>query len=179
MIHVDEEDNIIEKVTRNDVNEKNLRMRGSIVIIFNKQNQFLVQKRASKKLKFPDNWELGVSETVFYGESYEAAAIRGLKEELNITGISNLDIAFLFKLKHTSSQAKRWYKIFSLTYNGKIELDKNEVSKSRFVSEDKLNNMFKKEKFAPVALETYEKLKKQIRGVSAIERSEIAQTQHG
>jgi len=158
--HVDEDDNVIGKVTRKEVDYNKLRTRGSRVIISNNKNEILIQKRASTKRKYPNHWDFGTAETLMYGESYESGAIRGLLEELNIYGISNFDIKFLFKLKYEDEEVKRWYKVYSLIYDGKITIDKNEVSVVKFVSIDVLDQMIETDKFAPQGLEVYKEFKR-------------------
>lgn len=157
--HVDENDNVIGKITRKEANEKKNRIRASRIIIFNNKNEILIQKRSSTKSKYPNHWDFGVAETLIYGESYEAAAIRGLKEELGIVGISNRDIKLLFKLKYTG-KTKRWYTVYFLIYEGVVKIDKDEVSEAKFVSENTLNKMLKTEKFMPAGLEVYKEYKK-------------------
>jgi len=156
---VDENNNIIGKVTRKEADIKVLRLRASRVFVFNSRGEFLIHKRASTRLRYPDYWDFGVAETLISGESYESGAIRGLMEELNITGISNFDIKFLFKFKFTDERTRRWYKVYSLIYNGKVKVG-SEVSEIKFVSEEVLNKMIKTEKFPPAALEAYKKYKK-------------------
>lgn len=161
--NVDENDNVIGKISRKEGGEKKLRRRVSRVFIFNSKNEMLLQKRASEKIDYPTLWDFGCAETVLYGEKYESAAIRGLFEELGIKGISSPDIKFLFKLKFTSAKAKRWYAVYSLIYNGKVRFDKNEISEIKFASEGVLNKMLKTENFSPAGLEVYkqyEKIKK-------------------
>ena len=157
---VDENDKAVGKATREESNKKNLRRRGSGVLVFNKKNEILMHKRASEKLEFPGLWDFGSAETLISKESYESAAIRGLKEELGITGISNFDIKFLFKFKHTGKNVKRFYKVFSLHYNKNIKINKEEISEAKFVSEDFLNKMLEKEKFIDRGLEVYKEYRK-------------------
>ena len=103
---VDENDKAVGKATREESNEKNLRRRGSMVLVFNKKNEILIHKRASEELEFPGLWDFGSAETLISGESYESAAIRGLKEELGITGISNFDKNFYLSLNIQAKMQK-------------------------------------------------------------------------
>lgn len=157
--YVDEDDNVIGKVTRKEADEKNLRIRVSRIFVFDNKNSFLIQKRASTKAECPNHLDFGVAETLQVGENYESGAVRGIKEELGITGISDSDIKFLFKLKYTE-KTKRWYKVYSVVYNGQIRIDKHEVSEVKFVSEDVLNKLLETEKFHPGGLKVYKEYKR-------------------
>ena len=54
------------------------------VLLHNSAGLLLLQKRSARKAVFPNTWDLTCAEHVQPGESYEAAALRGLREELSI-----------------------------------------------------------------------------------------------
>lgn len=101
---VNEKDQFVRKATRREVREKALLHRAARVIILNKENKLLVQKRSATKDIHPSMWDIGIAETAKGGDSYESTAMRGLYEELGITGISNIQLmhSVLFKLKYFS-----------------------------------------------------------------------------
>ena len=160
---VDEEDKVIGKSTRKEVDKNILRVRASKIFISDKDGKILIHRRADDPNRnYPGMWDIGAAETAKAGESYEVAAIRGLMEELRIVGISNLDIKFLFKYIFTGEKTKRNYKIFSITINQEISFDRKEISEVKWVTEEELIGLLDKQNFVPSAkpiLEKYLKLK--------------------
>jgi threonyl-tRNA synthetase len=59
-------------------------------IVFNEQGEVFAQKRSANRKKFPGNWEL-VGGGVEEGETFEQAARRELKEELNFDLLEIID----------------------------------------------------------------------------------------
>jgi isopentenyldiphosphate isomerase/NTP pyrophosphatase (non-canonical NTP hydrolase) len=154
---VDENDNFVKTVSREESDAKLLRRRAARVTIFNSKGKFFIQKRSAKVKNYPNLWDFGVTETMSHGESYEAAAIRGLKEELGIlTDATKLQP--LFKVPYTNSDIKRMYMVFQITYNGKYKLDKDEVASAKFVSRKLMESMMKNGLFALPSVVMYDKL---------------------
>ncbi len=58
------------------------------VLLHNSAGLLLIQRRSPRKGVAPGRWDLTVAEHVSPGESYEAAALRGLREELRIPHVS-------------------------------------------------------------------------------------------
>jgi len=85
---VDENDKIIGQEMRSVVHQHGLWHRGAHVLLFTPDDKLIVQQRAKTKSQSPLALDCSVSEHVSAGENYHDAAIRGLKEELGITGIS-------------------------------------------------------------------------------------------
>jgi isopentenyl-diphosphate delta-isomerase len=54
------------------------------VLLHNSAGLLLLQRRSKRKGVYPGVWDLTVAEHVTPGETYEAAAHRGLREELSI-----------------------------------------------------------------------------------------------
>jgi len=148
---INEKDKVIKKVTRKEIVEKALLHRASRVIIINNNEEFLVQKRSKNKDLYPNHYDVGIGETVKSGESYEAAAIRGLKEELGITNISNIQLihSFLFKIKYNSKKHNSYYKVYELQYNGKLRLQQEEIQNVKFLTIENIKKDMRKKLFHP------------------------------
>lgn len=84
---VDENNQVIGKETREKIHCSGLWHRGVHVLIFNSNRRLILQMRSVEKDKFPNRYDCSVSEHLKVGETYEAAAIRGLEEELKITDV--------------------------------------------------------------------------------------------
>jgi isopentenyl-diphosphate delta-isomerase type 1 len=93
---IDENDRIIGQEMRSIVHHRGLWHRGAHVLLFTQDDKMLVQQRSKNKSQSPLAYDCSVSEHVTAGEGYHGAALRGLLEELGITGI---EITPLVKFK--------------------------------------------------------------------------------
>jgi isopentenyl-diphosphate delta-isomerase type 1 len=75
-------------VPRDRVHVLGLWHRSAHVFLFDPAGRLYVQQRSATKDLYPTRWDLSVGEHVQPGESYHAAAIRGLAEELGVTGVT-------------------------------------------------------------------------------------------
>lgn len=156
---VDEEDKFVRKATRKEVRENALLHRCSRIIITNGNGLFLVQKRSMGKDIYPGYWDIGVAGTVSENESYESTAIRELREELGITGISNIQLmhSFLFKFKYDSKISNAHCKAYELIYNGDFTLQKEEIDEIKLLGMGKIKKMMETEHFHPIGKMVFEK----------------------
>ncbi len=146
---VDEEDAIIGKALRSEVIVKHLIHRTAYVIIQDYFKRLLIQKRSESKKIFPGFWDLGISETLLSGESYETAAIRGLEEELGIQGYTKNELTQLFDLKYRSDSYNTNTRVFKLVYNGPIRIQTDEVDEARHESPSEIMDLIANGVFAP------------------------------
>ena len=84
---VDEEDIVIGQEMRSVVHQRGLWHRGVHVLLFTRDGKLLVQQRSKDRLHAALALDCSVSEHVQAGEDYYPAAIRGLKEEMGVTGV--------------------------------------------------------------------------------------------
>ena len=75
-------------VTRSEVHRRGLWHRASNVFLFDNAGLLYVQRRAAAKDVWPNAWDLTVGEHLQPGETFEQGALRGLAEELSITGVT-------------------------------------------------------------------------------------------
>jgi 16S rRNA (adenine1518-N6/adenine1519-N6)-dimethyltransferase len=93
---VTDEDVIADKQMRSVVHQLGLQHRGVHVFLFTADKKLLVQKRSADRAASPSLLDCSVSEHVKSGEGYLEAAMRGLREEMGVTGI---DIKPLVKFR--------------------------------------------------------------------------------
>lgn len=79
-----EDGNFLRNATAWQVHTEGLFHRDVQSVVTDEHGRVLLSKRSSAKWVFPDVWDIGVSETVEFSESFEEAIIRGLKEELGV-----------------------------------------------------------------------------------------------
>ncbi len=85
---VNEANVVIGQAARTLVHQRGLWHRGANVFLFARDGKLLVQRRSQDKDTFPGALDCSVSEHLKVGESYNAAAMRGLHEELGVTGVA-------------------------------------------------------------------------------------------
>ncbi len=81
---VDANDEVTGTATRGEVHGQKLTHRAVHVFVFNKHGDLLLQKRSMLKDLCPGLWDSSVSGHLDSGESYAAAAVRELDEEMGI-----------------------------------------------------------------------------------------------
>lgn len=108
---VDIHDQVTGQLTRAEVHSQRLLHRAVHVFAFNKRGQLLLQQRSMLKDMHPGVWDSSVSGHLDAGESYEAAAIRELEEEMGICAKETpVEIARIAPCEETGWEHVRLYK---------------------------------------------------------------------
>ncbi len=81
---VDENDQVLEQRTRGEVHRLGLRHRAVHIFVFNRRGEVFLQRRSHLKDVSPLAWDSSAAGHLDSGESYAAAAVRELREELGI-----------------------------------------------------------------------------------------------
>ena len=146
---VDEENQVMYKETRRKIHGKGLWHRGIHILVFNSKGQLILQMRSSSKDKFPNHYDCSVSEHLEEGETYDAAAIRGLKEELRITD-GKLKRLLRFKMNYGPND-NMISELYECRYVGSTQIDKRETQSLETHSLSEIKEMLVKYegKFAP------------------------------
>lgn len=148
---VDENDQVIGTVTKGEANQNpKLIHREIAIIIYDEDNKILIQKRGEKKTIDPGLWTISVAGHIPKDMSPQDAAHMELKEELGF----NTSLVFINKqLLHYDNETH-----FACLYKGKytgqkINFDKEEIQKVKFISRKDLEKMSKKgEKIEPYSI---------------------------
>lgn len=150
---VDEDDAKIGTATRGSVHRSGAWHRGVHVLVFNRRGELLLQRRSATKDKSPSKLDLSVSEHSKAGESFEAAAVRGLREELGVDG-ANLSRVLKFKMAYGPGD-NMVSTIFQTTLKGELRPDGSEVEEVIAVDDGTLRRMVdeRSDEFAPWALQ--------------------------
>lgn len=151
---VDRKGKFVKISTRKQACKHGLLHKAVNIVIFNNKNQIYLQKRSSNKSAFPLHWDISASEHIKPGETPKNAAIRGLIEELSIKTkvklLRNKHIQkSVFKKNGKNIIENELVRLYFAKYDGKIKIEKNEVTAGKFVSFSRLKNLIKKEKFTP------------------------------
>ena len=106
---VDDADEVTGQATRREVHERNLLHRAVHVFVLNRHGELLLQKRSRFKDVHPGVWDSSVAGHLDAGESYAAAAIRELHEEMGIEGLIPDEIGRVGPCESTGWEHVRLY----------------------------------------------------------------------
>src|SRR6476661_7514198 len=81
---VNEHDEVIGQERRSEVHRLGLQHRAVHVLVFNARGDVFLQKRSMKKDTFPGAWDSSASGHLDTGETYDACALRELREEIGL-----------------------------------------------------------------------------------------------
>ncbi|MEG2011493.1 MAG: NUDIX domain-containing protein, partial [Bacilli bacterium] len=117
---LDSSGNIIDKKPRSLVLKEGLLHRTVHVWIINNNNEILLQKRNPKKDTFPGLWAISAAGHVNTKEDSKSAAIRELKEELDI---DTKELTYLFTIRRNQQLGDLKINSFDDVYLLKKDID--------------------------------------------------------
>ncbi len=120
---VDERDLIVDHRPRHEIHAQGLRHRAVHILVFNDQDQLLLQKRSMKKDLNKGLWDTSAAGHVDRGETYDASAPRELQEELNVSSA----LTPLFKLEPTPALGMEFVQVYRCKHNGPFEFAIDEI----------------------------------------------------
>ncbi len=127
---VNGEDAIIGQASREKIHRNGLRHRAVHILVFNDEDDILVQRRALTKRCAPGLWDSSAAGHVDAGEAYRAAAQREVEEEL---GISTLDgLTYLFKLPASEATGSEFVEVFQTLASQVVQPDPTEIMDYRW-----------------------------------------------
>ncbi|MBS7648135.1 NUDIX domain-containing protein [Candidatus Bathyarchaeota archaeon] len=138
---VDENDNVIGRATRSECHKMRLIHRSVYVIVLNDRNEIFLQRRSMSKDLYPGCYACSATGHVDYGESYEDAARRELKEELGIEAV----LKEICKFKCFSETEREISVLYFCKHNGPFRLNSEEISDGEFASIEKVKEALERE----------------------------------
>ncbi len=135
---VDEHNQVIGAVPRQEMRAHKLPHRASFILVFNAHGELYVQRRTMTKDIYPGRYDPATGGVVLAGESYEENAARELAEEL---GICDAALQSHGDFYYADADVKVWGRVFSCCYEGELQLQAEEVeSVSMMTLEDILQH---------------------------------------
>lgn len=140
---------------RSEVHRRGLWHRASNVFLFFPDGKLLIQRRQFSKDVCPGAWDVSVAEHVKPGETFEAGAIRGLREELGVEVASLEPFGQVTRCRlNVPESGIRDYEFqqsFRTVYSGPVFPDIREVMETRMVGLSELQAEFegRPEAFTP------------------------------
>lgn len=137
---VNEKDEVVGKISENRQNTiKPSQLRFINIIITNNDRKIVVPKRSSNRRIFPNCYDFSVGGHVNSGEKYEEAAYRELKEELGITNVNLLEVAYFSPY---NSNSKTFQKVYILKYNNEItNYDQDGIEKLYYMTKEEVKEL--------------------------------------
>ncbi len=134
-----------QKLDRKEVHKLGLWHREAVVIVINKKNKILLQKRSYKRHNYPGKWGL-MAGHVKSGDTPKLTAVRELKEEIGLS-VNSKDLRFLEIYIKKDKTNKAFIYIYVLKTNKQIKdftIQKEELTKLKFYSIDSLIRRIKR-----------------------------------
>jgi isopentenyl-diphosphate delta-isomerase type 1 len=122
---VDDQDRVIGQAPRSQCHgNPSLIHRVAHVLVFNSQDQLLLQKRSMVKDVQPGRWDTSVGGHLEPGESYLEAAYREMNEELGIKGVP---LTYLYSSKIRNDFESENVATYLALYDGKVSFPSDEI----------------------------------------------------
>ncbi len=121
---VDEEDRVIGRETREKCHKNRLIHRSVYIFLINSKGEFLLQKRSLLKDLYPGYYTVSATGHVDYGETYDQAAQRELREELGV----NAPLEKIGKFQSFSPLENEFSTVYICYYNGEVKFNPEETT---------------------------------------------------
>lgn len=122
---VNERDEVTGQQTRSEVHRLNLRHRAVHVLLINSQGEYFLQQRSLLKDNWPGVWDSSSSGHLDSGESYDACAVREVREELGIA--LNAPAERILRLEATPETGWEFCWVYRARHEGPFSLQVSEV----------------------------------------------------
>ena len=143
---VDKDDNVLYQCTRKEMRAQVLRHRAVFIAVVNSAGELLIHQRSAMKDLWPSWWDLAVGGVVSAGESYDAAALRELDEEVGVTGVPLVELGVG---TYSDEEVSLVGRCFMVKYDGPLVLRDGEVVAIEWVSQNDLLQRLVKHDFLP------------------------------
>lgn len=133
---VDEDDRVIGQAPRSACHgNPALVHRVAHVLVFDRHNRLLLQKRSLTKDIQPGRWDTSVGGHLDPGESYLEAARREMREEL---GIEDVPLTYLYASKIRNEIESENVATYLARYDGEVRFAADEIDEVRFWNPDEI-----------------------------------------
>lgn len=140
---VDENDQVIGKVSRKEANRNpNIIHRSACVLIYDQDGNLLLQKRSPTKDIFPNTWTVSASGHVKYGDTYEASIVREMEEEIG-TKVASRKLKLLGKILVRLPWENEFAQVYEYHLGKEVsfKINPREVSEIKCFSPSKVKKM--------------------------------------
>ena len=145
LYHVNENDEVIGKVNEEEAHKRHLLHKSVHILLTNSKGEIFCRQRSLKKKRYPGYWSTSVGAHVMYGETYEDAIYRALKETLGI----DCKLKMIGKDRIEDDVENEISALFVGHYDGKLKFNFQQIEGGKFFSVEELGKLIKKEKVTP------------------------------
>jgi len=144
---VDDDDRVIGTARRGECHGNPALIHRAVhVLVVNANGDMLLQKRSASKDIQPGKWDTSVGGHLEPGESYHAAAVREMQEELGLTG---LPLTFLYLSKIRNEVESENIATFLTRYDGQMDWNEQEITAVRYWSTGEIDASIGQGVFTP------------------------------
>ncbi len=153
---VDEHDAVVGQATRGEVHAGRLRHRAVHIFVFNTHGELWLQRRSHLKDKCPGLWDSSAAGHLDAGESYEAAALREVQEEMGVEPRNLLEIGRLPASERTGME---FVGLYRAEHDGPFVCPPAEIDGGRFFRVEQITEWIgaRPQDFAPGFLVCWER----------------------
>jgi len=134
---VNERDEVIGQRLRREVHQQRLFHRAVHVLVFNARGHLFLQKRSMRKDCFPGAWDSSASGHLDVGESYDACAVRELREELGMELAAPLQR--LFKIDGCPETGFEFVWVYRCAAEGPFVLQPEEIERGGWFAPEEIS----------------------------------------
>jgi isopentenyldiphosphate isomerase len=142
---VTKDDSVLGSIERSKAHLDQILHRSGMIFLTRFDGKILLQRRSSSNKIFSNCWDSSSSFHVTFGESYEEAARRELKEE---TGLS-VPLKYLGKFSYHVPPENEIVAVFSCRSDDPVIIDRAESSEASFYARDEVSAIAESEVAAP------------------------------
>ena len=135
---VNERDEVIDRQPRSVVHRMGLKHRATHVLVFDSRGEVFLQKRSMKKDRQPGLWDSSASGHLDSGESYDACAVRELREEIGLSVTQPL--VRLFKINACEETDGEFVWVYRCRHDGPFELNPDEIDSGGWFAPEKVTS---------------------------------------
>jgi len=159
LLHVvNEQDEVIGSDTKSNKLSKRFISRNVAIYVKDNEGKFIVCQRADNKITYPGCLDVSAVGHVKFGETYEQAAARELKEELGIDCELKFCVKKFTSMPHEGKPIEFFTSIFWGRHDGEVKLNEELVNHKKFTREELLKLMDESpEKFVPTFREDFKR----------------------
>jgi isopentenyl-diphosphate Delta-isomerase len=147
VVLVNEQNEVLGTMSKMEAHEKGLLHRAISILLYNSKGEMLIQQRAASKYHWPLIWSNAVCSHPRENESFQEAAERRLKEELNINCSLKEIYRFIYKAQDelTGLIEHEYDTVFEGRFDGEIPFNPDEIESIRWITLEKLSQEIENE----------------------------------
>ena len=148
---VDEAGRTVGVVTRRQMRAGRLPHRCVYVLVFNGRGELFIHLRTAAKDVYPSHWDVCVGGVLAAGESFDAGAVREVREELGVA----VQPVLLFPVRHADPATIAHGMVYRAMHDGPFRLQPEEVVRGEFLTLDRVKERIAGEPFCPDGLAAF------------------------